>query len=120
MLRHAKIVATLGPASCRPETIAAMLRAGLDVVRLNTSHGTVQEHEQMIALVREVAEREGKTTAILMDLGFDPSVFNGLFMIARTPGLVAHVNEEQTRERPMRRIHPEHHSYDGPLDRSLA
>lgn len=61
---------------------------------------------------------DGALGAILMDLGFDPRVFNGLFMIARTPGLVAHVNEEQTRERPMRRIHPEHHAYDGPIERS--
>ncbi len=36
-------------------------------------------------------------------------------MIARTPGLVAHVTEEQTRERPMRRIDPVNHAYDGPL-----
>lgn len=62
---------------------------------------------------------DGALAAILMDLGFDPRVFNGLFMIARTPGLVSHVTEEQTRERPMRRIHPEQHAYDGPTDRSL-
>jgi succinyl-CoA synthetase alpha subunit len=57
---------------------------------------------------------DGALGAILMDLGFDPRVMNGLFMIARTPGLVAHVTEEQTRERPMRRIDPELHAYDGP------
>lgn len=62
---------------------------------------------------------DGALSAILMDLGFDPRVFNGLFMIARTPGLVAHVTEEQTRERPMRRIHPELHAYDGPVERPL-
>ncbi len=57
---------------------------------------------------------DGALGAILMDLGFDPRVMNGLFMIARVPGLVAHVTEEQTRERPMRRIDPELHAYDGP------
>ncbi len=62
---------------------------------------------------------DGALAAILVDLGFDPRVFNGLFMIARVPGLVAHVTEEQTRERPMRRIHPELHAYDGPPDRTL-
>ncbi len=58
---------------------------------------------------------DGAIGAILADLGMDPRVFNGIFMIARTPGLVAHVTEEQTRERPMRRIDPVNHAYDGPL-----
>lgn len=57
---------------------------------------------------------DGAIGAILADLGLDPRVFNGIFMIARTPGLVAHVVEEQTRERPMRRIDPVNHAYDGP------
>jgi succinyl-CoA synthetase alpha subunit len=57
---------------------------------------------------------DGAIGAILADLGLDPRVFNGIFMIARTPGLVAHVTEEQTRERPMRRIDPVNHAYDGP------
>ncbi len=60
---------------------------------------------------------DGAIGAILADLGLDPRVFNGIFMIARTPGLVAHVVEEQTRERPMRRIDPENHAYDGPVAR---
>ncbi len=57
---------------------------------------------------------DGAIGAILADLGLDPAVFNGIFMIARTPGLVAHVVEEQTREKPMRRIDPVNHAYDGP------
>ncbi len=57
---------------------------------------------------------DGALGAILADLGMDPRVFNGIFMIARTPGLVAHVVEEQTREKPMRRIDPVNHAYDGP------
>jgi succinyl-CoA synthetase alpha subunit len=61
---------------------------------------------------------DGALGAILADLGLDPRVFNGIFMIARTPGLVAHVTEEQTRERPMRRIDPENHAYDGPAPRT--
>ena len=43
----------------------------------------------------------------------NPAAFNGIFTIARTPGLIAHVIEEQTRERPMRRIDPVNHGYDG-------
>ncbi len=58
---------------------------------------------------------DGAIGSILADLGMDPRVFNGIFMIARTPGLVAHVTEEQTRERPMRRIDPVNHAYDGPI-----
>ena len=61
---------------------------------------------------------DGAIGAIMADLGLDPRVFNGIFMIARTPGLVAHVTEEQTRERPMRRIDPENHAYDGPPPRT--
>lgn len=57
---------------------------------------------------------DGAIGAILADLGMDPRTFNGIFMIARTPGLVAHVIEEQTREKPMRRIDPVNHAYDGP------
>jgi succinyl-CoA synthetase alpha subunit len=63
---------------------------------------------------------DGAIGAILADLGLDPHVFNGIFMIARTPGLVAHVTEEQTRERPMRRIDPELHAYDGPMPAPTA
>ena len=58
---------------------------------------------------------DGAIGAILADLGLDFRVMNGIFMIARTPGLVAHVTEEQTREKPMRRIDPVNHAYDGPL-----
>ncbi|PZR76927.1 MAG: citryl-CoA lyase [Chthoniobacterales bacterium] len=62
---------------------------------------------------------DGAIGAILADLGMNPAVFNGIFMIARTPGLVAHVIEEQAREKPMRRIDPVKHGYDGPGPRSL-
>lgn len=61
---------------------------------------------------------DGAIGAILADLGFDPGAMNGVFMIARCAGLVAHVREEQTREKPMRRIDPVNHEYDGPADRS--
>src|SRR5437764_3783630 len=63
---------------------------------------------------------DGAIGAILADLGMNPAAFNGIFMIARTPGLVAHVIEEQSREKPMRRIDPVNHGYDGPAARSLT
>src|SRR5438045_6851271 len=63
---------------------------------------------------------DGAIGAILADLGMNPAVFNRIFMIARTPGLVAHVLEEQTREKPMRRIDPVNHGYDGPAPRNIS
>jgi len=63
---------------------------------------------------------DGAIGAILADLGINPAAFNGIFMIARAPGLIAHVIEEQTRERPMRRIDPVNHGYDGPPLRSVS
>ncbi len=62
---------------------------------------------------------DGAIGAILADLGFEPQVMNGLFMIARCAGMVAHVREEQTRMKPMRKIDPVAHGYDGPATRSM-
>ena len=67
-VRRTKIVCTLGPASASRETLAAMIRAGMDVVRLNTSHGTMEEHLANVLLVREVAAAERKPVGVVMDL----------------------------------------------------
>ena len=69
MLRRAtKIVATLGPASSDPALLEKMIRAGVNVVRLNFSHGTAQDHIDRARLVREAAERAGREVAIMADL----------------------------------------------------
>jgi pyruvate kinase len=68
MLRSTKIVATLGPASSDPAVLERMVRAGVDVVRLNFSHGTAQDHENRAKLVKEIASKLGRTVAILCDL----------------------------------------------------
>src|SRR5918911_731612 len=68
MLRSTKIVATLGPASSDPTTLERMIRAGVDVVRLNFSHGTAADHEARAALVKELATKTARTVAILCDL----------------------------------------------------
>ncbi len=68
MPRATKIVATLGPASSDPEVLERLLRAGVDVVRLNFSHGTAQDHIDRAALVRRCAEKVGKPVAIMADL----------------------------------------------------
>ena len=67
-MRHTKIVATLGPASDSEERLRQLIEAGLDVVRLNFSHGTHDEHAERIARVRRVAVAVGRPVAILQDL----------------------------------------------------
>ncbi|WP_374438465.1 pyruvate kinase [Inhella sp.] len=68
MSRATKIVATLGPASNTPEILERMIRAGVDVVRLNFSHGKAQDHIDRAQMVREAALRAGKAVAIMADL----------------------------------------------------
>ena len=68
MPRATKIVATLGPASSSPEVLDRMIRAGVDVVRVNFSHGKAQDHIDRATLVREVARRAGREVAIMADL----------------------------------------------------
>jgi len=67
-LRRAKIVGTLGPASNEETTFRALVRAGLDVARLNFSHGTHPEKLKLIEMVRKVASEEGRNICILGDL----------------------------------------------------
>jgi len=67
-MRKTKIVCTLGPASSDIETIAKLIDAGMDVARLNFSHGTPESHGELIARVREAARAAGKAVAILQDL----------------------------------------------------
>ena len=66
--RRAKIVATLGPASSTEDLFRQLLRAGLDVARLNFSHGSHEQKAELIAMVRKVAREEAKPICILADL----------------------------------------------------
>lgn len=66
--RATKIVATVGPASRNPETLGRMIDAGLNVVRLNFSHGDPEDHRQTVQMVRELAARKGRAIGILQDL----------------------------------------------------
>jgi pyruvate kinase len=66
--RRTKIVCTLGPASSDFETIRALIDAGMDVARLNFSHGTHDEHAERIDRIREASRAEGQTVTILQDL----------------------------------------------------
>lgn len=67
-IRRTKIVATLGPATNTPRTVGALVRAGIDVARINASHGTAEQRAALIRLVREQAAEAGRPVAVLLDL----------------------------------------------------
>ena len=68
MQRKTKIVATLGPASSDPEVLNRLFQAGVDVVRLNFSHGKPEDHIERAEMVRSMARARGKTVGVLVDL----------------------------------------------------
>src|SRR6185437_14278179 len=67
-MRRTKIVATIGPASREPKTLVRLVEAGMDVARLNYSHGTLDEHAETVRRVRDAAGQAGRPVAILQDL----------------------------------------------------
>ncbi len=88
MTRNTKIVATMGPACSDPAVLQRMLAAGVDVVRLNFSHGTGADHTARAKLVRECAQRLGCEVAIMADLQ-GPKIRVGKFAAGKvylTPG----------------------------------
>lgn len=68
-MRKTKIIVTIGPASRDPKTLEQLLAAGMDCARLNFSHGTLEEHGQVIDTLRELSDKRGQLVAILQDLG---------------------------------------------------
>ncbi len=68
MPRHTKIVATLGPATDDQRILTELIRAGADLVRINFSHGTPEDHAQRVRLVRDSADAAGRYVGILGDL----------------------------------------------------
>ena len=67
--RKTKVVCTIGPASESPQILEALIQAGMNVARLNFSHGTHEEHLKKINTIREIADRLKQPVAILQDLG---------------------------------------------------
>lgn len=67
-MRRAKIVATMGPATASYETVERLVRAGMDVARLNLSHGERADHETMYAHIRRASDTVGRAVGILADL----------------------------------------------------
>ncbi len=66
--RKTKIVATIGPASNSPEVLTKMIRTGLNVARLNFSHGTHAEHKAVVQLIRQISQEVGWEVGVLQDL----------------------------------------------------
>ena len=80
MLRRTKIVATLGPATDDPKVLDQIIAAGVDVVRLNMSHGTHEEHERRADWVRNRARASGRQVGVLIDLQ-GPKIRCGKFVV---------------------------------------
>src|SRR5215510_15402932 len=76
-MKKAKIVATLGPASRAPELLREMISAGLNVARVNMSHGTHESHAETIQTVRAIAAELNRPIAVLLDL-CGPKIRTGL------------------------------------------
>lgn len=87
-MRRTKIVATIGPASDNPDVVARMLDAGMDVVRLNFSHGTHAYHARNIAMLRNVAAQAGRPLTIIQDLQ-GPKIRTGSLVMGRSVSLKA-------------------------------
>ena len=66
-MRKTKIICTIGPASANEETLTKMFQAGMDVARLNFSHGTHEEHQEKIDLIKKVREKLGRPVPIMLD-----------------------------------------------------
>jgi len=66
--RRTKIVATIGPASADPEVLVRMVEAGMDVARLNFSHGTHEDHRRRLDLIRAIERDTGRPIGVLLDL----------------------------------------------------
>ncbi|OGE29277.1 hypothetical protein A2867_05350 [Candidatus Daviesbacteria bacterium RIFCSPHIGHO2_01_FULL_40_11] len=66
--KRTKIVATIGPASSHPTTLRALIKAGLNVARLNFSHGTYEERKEQINSIRSIAKELNRPVAIMADL----------------------------------------------------
>ena len=65
--RKTKLIATIGPACDAPETLKAMIRAGMNVARLNFSHGTHEEHRKRLEMIREASTELSANVAIMLD-----------------------------------------------------
>lgn len=87
--------------------------AGNGIQMLNSIQSSLKEAGKTLPI-----NVDGAIAAVLVDLDIPSQLANAMFFIARVPGLILQAHEEQSRERPMRRIHPTEISYDGPAPRA--
>ena len=92
--RRVKIVCTMGPATASPERMLGLVEAGMDVARMNFSHGSHEDHQKVYDLVRSTAEQTGRAVAVLADLQ-GPKIRLGRF--ATGPGSLEWRTGEQVR-----------------------
>ncbi len=110
---------TFDPRAARLLQLARELELDGEYIRM------VREIERLLQSRPDAEEKpiplnvDGAIAAVCGDLGIDPALANPLFIIARVPGLIAHAHEEHERQKPMRRIDPNNHVYDGPPFRRL-
>ena len=91
-MRRAKIIGTLGPASMETDRLEELIEAGMDVARLNMSHGDYATHEQTLANLREASDRTGKSVSVFIDLQ-GPKIRLGTFA---QPGVTLMVGQKFT------------------------
>ncbi len=99
---HTKIVATLGPASDSYDTICALIRAGVDVFRLNAAHGSLREHEERLHRIRQAEREIGWPVGVLVDLG-GPKIRLGELVggsLECNPGMKVRFVKDDKAERP--------------------
>ncbi len=101
-----------------PRLFALADKAGVAAIPITLIQKIAEELEKQSGKALPI-NVDGAMAAILVGLGFEPAMANAFFIMARVPGLVAHIQEEWARQKPMRKIHPTDHEYDGPPDRSL-
>ena len=77
-MRKTKIVCTIGPATESPEMLKSLLQRGMDVARLNTTHGDITEHRERIRRLKEIRKSMNLPLTILLDLS-GPKIRTGLF-----------------------------------------
>ena len=94
-MRRAKIVCTLGPATSTPEKIRELVDAGMNVARLNLSHGSYADHEAVYEMVRQASDESGHAVGVMVDLQ-GPKIRLGRFAsgpVMLSPGRLFHDHE---------------------------
>ena len=122
-LRKTKLVATIGPACDDVETLKAMIDAGMNVARLNMSHGNAQTHLETLARVRQAAEEMNTTVAVMVDTKGREirtgSMENGSVLLKRHQAFVVYCDDRAGNESGVSVSHPRMYEHVEPGDRIL-